>query len=299
VVPLTVDVQNHLFIKGKVNGKKATMMVDTGSQRTEIDASLVGNLKAVDHLKGKLSGLADDSEAGLPVVVVDKIESGVVTFKPQQMIAGKIRKSSRTQSVTGSNIATSVGSNYEIILGMDLLQANHAVLHVAAQKLYIRKDSPPPALTALIKTKLVASGWVESPLATPSPSDSIFLSAEINGHPVRVLVDTGSFVTLLDSRQRSNLEFGWNGSIGKTAGVGTKQGNLSFTEVNSFKIGDAAELGKINVGVTDLQHVNAVQVLQKLPRIQGILGPEYLHQWIAVIDLSGPSVYLRKKLLAN
>jgi predicted aspartyl protease len=273
------------------------MIVDTGASACWIDTSLATTLKPVDHSKVKVTGLLEDSEKDLAIVAVDRIESGSVTFRSQRMLVASIHETRRTQ--TGSNIGSPTDHEFDIILGMDFLQTNHSILHVAGNKLYIRGVEPDKKLTAVIRATLIASGWSEASLAAPTVRNRLYLSPQINGHLARLLVDTGAGFTFMDSRQISDLGLGKREVIGTVAGVGNKKGDLNFTKVDSFTIAGAANLTNVRVGIIDLRHTNQSEYDLHMPPIQGLLGPELLHKWVALIDCSAPAIYLRKDLIAK
>src|ERR1041384_193064 len=56
-IPMKVNVIHHYVIDGKVNGRKALMMIDTGASYLAVDKSLASGLKPIAELPKKMYGL--------------------------------------------------------------------------------------------------------------------------------------------------------------------------------------------------------------------------------------------------
>jgi hypothetical protein len=113
--------------------------------------------------------------------------------------------------------------------------------------------------------------------------------ASINGHPCRLLVDTGAFVTTFDSRRAK--EFGLTFTPTKMSG--------SFTDGVSRQVG----IGQVNNLMIGNYHVPPQKlaatalpdfaVEQGQGRVAGILGMELLDFGRGIIDFDSMSLFLK------
>jgi hypothetical protein len=69
--------------------------------------------------------------------------------------------------------------------------------------------------------------------------------------------------------------------------------DINTTTLETFKIGESAELRHLRVGAADFKHVNEDRASFKLPELQGDLGSECLQMWAALIDFDAAAIYLR------
>ncbi len=293
LVQLKMDDRNKLYVGGRIHQKSVKIMIDTGAMCSAVDPSIGSTLAPVGRMAGNVRGVFGVAVERPALVNLDKVELGASTISGMQAAVLPLRGPRRT--ATGSNISTAdPHADTDMILGMDFLTAHHALLLVAGPKLYLRREKPDVALADAIGAALKANGWVDAPIEAPPGADHICVSGQINGHAARLLLDTGSFVTQLDWGQLAALGVKAHETLGNVSGVGSKQGALNFTKIDSFKVGAAAELIGVNVGIVDLASLNQGRIAAGQKPIQGILGPEYLDRWLALIDCATPRVFLKK-----
>src|SRR5207249_679474 len=109
--------------------------------------------------------------------------------------------------------------------------------------------------------------------------------AALNGHPTRMIVDTGAAVTTVDRTMASQAGIGIAGTrFVEDAGEGRIE-RFGTGEVNELKIGDyiipRATVSVVNVSGTMLHSKSAEE------SNSGLIGAEYLAWNFAVIDVGG------------
>ena len=100
------------------------------------------------------------------------------------------------------------------------------------------------------------------------------VDAQINGHPTRLIVDTGAFTTLLSAPAAT--QYGTSMSRRFSAG-GEGIGTVSQLSVGDLTISNA-----------EIMVANVAKMVGT-----GLLGEEYLSWNFAVVDVGGMNLYLR------
>jgi len=122
----------------------------------------------------------------------------------------------------------------------------------------------------------------------------LMIEAEVNSHPVRLLVDTGASKTVFDkTRLQSLMEEGadehYEDLEQLSTGLGTNSMQGQVAELDSFIFGDV-EIKDYPVVVLDMDHVNQSYEMLGDRGIDGVLGSDILKKYDAVI-------YFKKKVL--
>jgi len=122
----------------------------------------------------------------------------------------------------------------------------------------------------------------------------LMIDAEVNGKPVRLLVDTGASKTVFDkTRLQALVEDGaeehYEDLEQLSTGLGTNSMQGQVAELDSFKFGDV-EIKEYPVVVLDMDHVNQSYEMLGDRGIDGVLGSDILKKYDAVI-------YFKKRVL--
>ncbi len=115
------------------------------------------------------------------------------------------------------------------------------------------------------------------------------VTAEIEGQPAALLVDTGAGGTVIDETSAKRLGLTSSPSEERATGA-FESSDVSQVDVDSFRLA-STELGKHRLHVADLSHVNGC-FEQMDERIDGVLGADILAPRKAVIEYSGPQLKL-------
>jgi len=118
------------------------------------------------------------------------------------------------------------------------------------------------------------------------------VAGTLNGHPVRVLIDTGAASTVASlSRMR---EFGLQVQPLRRCGAGAGGGNLQVFQVDGgeLRLGDVVPKLAVLLAM-DLTHVNAALAQKGVDPVDVILGVDVFDAHAAIIDYGSTSLFLR------
>ncbi|MBM3862855.1 MAG: hypothetical protein FJ385_02720 [Verrucomicrobia bacterium] len=119
---------NHIMIDGKVNGKPARMMADTGAHTLLHDGFAKSVSLEVGPMTEKIYGVAGEQEAGW--TAVPSFQIGEAVFKDRKILAADMNK----DRPPGSK------SNYDLLLGADFMNQLDGVISYPEQRIFFRPD---------------------------------------------------------------------------------------------------------------------------------------------------------------
>jgi predicted aspartyl protease len=228
-IALKLDQQNHLYLHGKVNGRSADVLIDTGASFTAIDKSKAGGIQEVGELKHPVQGAFGKAEDNSSIVQIDRLELG--KWPATNLHAVKLKLNERTVRVGSLIPRSSATHDMDVLLGLDFLQDYNAFLDYRTGKLFLRRDRPESMVSERIERTIRASGWEGIPLSLVVVENLLYVPAAFNGHPVTMIVDTGSMVTSIDINQLDQLGLTTEGQLGKSSGLGGKKSDWNFAYI--------------------------------------------------------------------
>jgi len=113
----------------------------------------------------------------------------------------------------------------------------------------------------------------------------LFIHIKIGKQTSRLMIDTGASKTVFDSTcvlkfvKKKDLQ----PNKSKSVGLGTSDVETKIVEINNLKLG-TMKVKKLEIAVLDLSHVNHSYEEIKLPKIDGVLGSDFLMKYNAVIN---------------
>src|SRR4030095_5119123 len=120
----------------------------------------------------------------------------------------------------------------------------------ARQMLYINPNGPSNAVSQKLASFLSSRGFTRIPMRLNS-GNHLGVPAVLNGHPTRLIVDTGAAVTTVDRTMASQAGVGVAGTgFVEDAGEGRVE-RLGGADIKELKIGDFA-ISKASVGVVNV-----------------------------------------------
>ncbi|CAN5372715.1 hypothetical protein BH09BAC1_BH09BAC1_17570 [soil metagenome] len=121
----------------------------------------------------------------------------------------------------------------------------------------------------------------------------VMLHGAINGHPCRMILDTGASRTVADLTfiQSTFPETALESNEQLSAGLGTNTMQSHFFVANEIRLGDKTIPGQL-LAVLDLSHVNQTYQMLGIPEVQIILGSDILKAHKAIIDYGGMQLIL-------
>jgi predicted aspartyl protease len=239
--------ENHLFLFGRVNGRRQSCLVDTGWSFTTRQA-----------------------DQSLPTARIEFLKLDRTTFTNQPARAEKVFFNGQRAS-------------FDVVLGLDFLRRNFAVLDCGNRRLFTRREALSDAAQRDFDDTLRRAGFCEIELRLQTPP-ALTLAARVNGEPVKLLLDSGAVWSCVDSRQCARLQLKPMPSTARITGAGaTGVRSVAVAEVNALQLG-AVELKDHTLALFDLADWGFAAPEKALSEVQGILGGDLLAATAAMVD---------------
>jgi hypothetical protein len=166
--------------------------------------------------------------------------------------------------------------------GAGFLRTNSAIIDLHNLLLYLRP--PGTGRRAVLGPALKAAGLSEIPLAVQGRH--FLVDVEISGVPAKMFIDTGAYLTCVDSRFAAQIKAkGYDSRLVEVdaAGVMNKR---QLTKVGSFKIGGVPVYGPhFTLGAYGFYAASGGKVI-------GLLGMDLLGQNWGIIDFGNQKLYV-------
>ncbi len=274
--------RNKLIIDGAVNGQPVGIMIDTGSNITLMmrPAALRLGLTLQEVRGHRMFGIG--GETLVQATVVDEFKLGQSTRKAWRMI------------VAGEH---DFGDDVAVILGEDFLRQVDVEFDLAhsAIRLYQPKDCDGVSLAYWAPN---GSDTVELE-AIYDARPQIIVPVEINGHPLRALLDSGATASVVDMPDAARLGLTPTApgvvAAGKGTGFGKKSVDHWIAPLQSFLIGDEITknptilFGDLWKDTAHLGRGSHVQQKVRAPSM--LLGADFLRAHRVLISHSQRKVY--------
>jgi predicted aspartyl protease len=265
------------MVSGQLGGKKRSFLLDTGWSFTTLNERTARGLKTLGELDVKV----DDSFAGRlsnpNLVLMEELTLGRATFLNQPAYKIKLEPGSARSLRDG-------------VLGLDFLYRNHCLVALDGRHLYVRASAPSETVKTSLVTSLRLSGMLEVPMEGRFGNT---VEVEINDQKVKLLVDTGSFATVVDISQAGRLGLThlrrYPGAM--MVGVAGSE-ELLVSDVKSFRIATQTWKG-VQVGVGDLSKWGVGRPGKRDQEFKGLLGVELLDGHFALIDFCNHRLWFR------
>jgi len=259
-IELRRTAENHLYLVGRLNGRRRSILVDSGWSFTTVSPNAARELPTPQH--------AGTNEP--PSLFIAVLRLGRVSLTNQP---------ARVERMTFDGEPAS----FEVVLGCDFLRRNHAVVDCLNRRLYVRGHALPEPEQSTLEELLRGGGFSAVTLTLKQPL-GITCLARVNGHPVELLVDTGAVWSSLDLRQIEQLGLRALPTLAKIGGVGTTCARgVAVGEAKSFALGDVP-VKDANFAIMNLGDWGLATPGKKLSEVGGILGGPELVVNGALID---------------
>ncbi|SRR6266536_80404 len=282
--PLTLKrAGNEFYVSCKLNGRSASLIVDTGAGQTVIASALLRSLglpltKGEENVYGMMGWAGKNIKAG-----------EIKDFQVGPYQAGAHPVSAWDFSSFGSKPGA---SSVDGLLGIDFLHRHQAVIDCFRMHLFLKPPSA-PSTSATLSAGLRAGGCTEIPMK-PISHRGLTVPARINGRSGYFVVDTGAAHTLLSQ----NAIAGLNMRLASAARFWTQLGvqdvgkNVSVIQKAHFT---TMEIGNFSVppqwvGVADLPHSKSGETENVF---FGYLGHDLLACYVGIIDCAALKLFLR------
>src|SRR5205809_2360162 len=280
-LPLVRSRQNHLLVRAFINGKAAWLTVDTGAPVSAIAL----NRREYFRLK------STTAESNLPtrvqingtfnnVAIARELRIGGLALVDQPVVTVDLGYSAR---------AARFAHEQEIdgIIGADILFPTQAVLDCERQLLILKTD--PGVLGSF--PGFNRRGLRAVPIQV-SDDYNLYVNGSVNGRPARLMVDTGSFTTLLHRSFLRRMRIATRETPYSSSAVNLKERGVRVAHIRKLSVGSVDIFGK-EVGVIDLEGLIHDGLLEGSPPVAGLLGAETLRRHHGIIDFGTRTLYLR------
>ena len=280
-LPLVRSRQNHLLVRAFINGKPAWLTVDSGAPVSAIalDRREYFRLKPTTA-ESKLPARVQINGAFNSVAIARELRIGALTLVDEPVVTVDLGDSARAarrrheQGIDG-------------IIGADILFPTQAVLDCERQLLILKTD--PGVLGS--GPGFDRRGLRAVPIQV-SDGFNLYVSGSVNGKPARLMVDTGSFATLLHRSFVRRMRIAtWETPYSSSA-VNLKDRGVRVAHIRKLSVGSVDIFGK-DVGVIDLEGLIHDGLLEGSPPVAGLLGAETLRRHHGIIDFGTRTLYLR------
>jgi predicted aspartyl protease len=285
---------NHLFVPVSINDRRAALMIDTGAPVTLIDKNSVGTFGLkVEGTTINVGGIFGNRWEHYGTSTAKSIAMGncVVTNVPVALADESDMNPEARVPETGSHISrVNRMPHLNGLFGVREMSKFGMIIDCARQILYINPNGPSTAVSQNLASLLSGRGFTRIPMRRNS-TNHLDVPAVLNGHPTRLIVDTGAAVTTLDRILAGRAGVGMSGTrFVEDAGDGRIE-PLGTGDVKELKVGDftipKATVSVVNVS-GDVLHTKTAEESNS-----GLIGAEYLGWNFAVIDVGGMALYLR------
>ena len=265
---------NKMIMSVHINGQRANLLVDTGSNQTILDTEAAELCGVRPSQRGPVYiGLTKVQGELLPLGFVQNLSAGGMSFGS---ILVALRKSPH---------AHTANAGVDGVVGLDILFRFKARINCRTRVVLFKVDQRRP-----IDFDSVAASekFIRVPIRR-EPTGALTVPCSIRGQSTRLVLDTGAFVTILHESFIKSL-----GLAVEPTRISAQFGHGASKRINAVKINDLSigmfKMSPEKLGVAPLPRF-ALQ--QGNTRIGGILGLDTLYICHAIIDLDGMNLFLK------
>jgi predicted aspartyl protease len=283
-LPLVRSRQNHLLVRAFINGKPAWLTVDSGAPVSAIAL----NRREYFRLKpttveSKLPARVQINGAFNNVAIARELRIGGLTLVDEPVVTVDFGYSTRPgrraheQEIDG-------------IIGADILFPTKAVLDCERQLLILKTD--PEVLGSV--PGFDRRGLRAVPIQV-SDDYNLYVNGSVNGKAAKLMVDTGSFGTLLHRSFVRRMRIATRETQYSSSAVNLKERGVRVALIRKLSVGSVDIIGK-EVGVIDLEgliHDGLLEPRNGGAPVAGLLGAETLRNHHGIIDFGTRTLYLR------
>jgi len=281
-LPLVRSRQNHLLVRAYINGRPAWLGVDSGAPVSAIALHRREHFRLTPiSAKSTLPARIQINGAFNNVAIARELRLGSLSLVDEPVVA---------VDLGGSTRAAQLLHEQEIdgIIGADILFPTRAVLDCHRQLLILKTD--PDVVGS-------APGFDRRGLrAVPiqvSDGFNLYVNGSINGAAAKLMIDTGSFATLLHRSFVQRMRIATRETPFSSSAVNLKERGVRVARIRKLSVGSVDIVGK-EVGVVDLEGLIHDGLLRGSPPVAGLLGGEILNRHHGIIDFGTRTLYLKR-----
>ncbi|HEX5490722.1 MAG TPA: aspartyl protease family protein [Candidatus Udaeobacter sp.] len=275
---------NKMIMAVRVNGRPANLLVDTGASQIILDnnvAALAGITpfqRAMNQVRFSVPTQVFNmgSEINgqiLPVGVAQSIAAGTMNF------------GSNPVALRASNRSGTGAGEVDGVLGLDILFRYKALINCRTKLVFFKVNQ---AQRISLGPVAASEKFIRIPIQREK-TGVLTVPCTMRGQSIRLLIDTGAFVTILHEGFTKSL-----GLAAEPTRISAQFNRGTSKRINAAKIDDlsigAFKVSPEKFGVAPLP-LFALQ--QGDTRIAGILGMDTLYIHHAIIDLDAMNLFLK------
>ena len=265
---------NKMIMSVRINGQSANLLVDTGSNQVILDAASAESFGV------------RPSQRDLRYIQLTRINGQLLPVGfAQRLIAGSMNFGSTPVTLRDSSHSDTGDTRVDGVLGLDLLTRHKAVINCRTKLIFFKVDR-----TRQVDLTSVASAekFTKIPLRREE-NGALTVPCSIRGQPARLLVDTGTFITIFHEAFLKLVGIPVETTRVSAHFARGAARKVSAGQINELKVGDF-KTPPAKFGVTALPTFTLVQ---GGARVSGILGMDTLYNCHAIIDLDGMNLFLK------
>jgi predicted aspartyl protease len=260
--PLQRRFGNHLFVNTVINGQQTALMVDTGCPFTLIDRTSAGRIGlGLTDAKSKITSVKGITQPS-SVSKIATLAMGNCTFQNVPV-----------EVATENDINRYARPHLDGLFGAHEMTKFGIVVDCSRQMLYVNPRGLSAATSQALASFLEGRGFVRVPMHF-NAGHHLEVDAAVNLRPVKLLVDTGAFTTVISA------------PIAEGAGA-------AMDSSMSYRGQGIARLGELSIGSFKLNNAEVFVANMHEMVGAGLLGEDYLSWNFGIIDMGGMNLYLR------
>jgi predicted aspartyl protease len=265
---------NKMIMPVRINGRRANLLVDTGSNQIILNAAAAASFGV------------QTSQGGLPYIQQTRIngQSLRVGFA-QSLIAGGMSFGSTPVTLRKSSHSDTGGTPIDGVLGLDVLTRHKAVINCRTKLIFFKVDQ---ARQVDLSSVASEEKFTRIPLRREE-NGALTVACSIRGQPARLFVDTGAFLTIFHEAFLKSVGVPIEATrVSAHFAFGASR-KISAGQINDLKIG-GFKTPPSKFGVTALPNFT---LRQGSARVSGILGMDTLYNCHGIIDLDNMNLFLK------
>jgi hypothetical protein len=269
--------QNHLLVRAEINGKPATLLVDTGAPLSAL-ATDRAKYFGVTSVGPKSSVPARLNVNGVfnPIAIARNIRLGALNLVEEPLVLINVAEGLRSRRDRES----------DGILGTDVLTPLKAVLDFDRMLLVLKIDPTIPGPVPGFDFRGFSRVRMRE-----SVGSNLYVPGTINGTKARLMVDTGAPGTVLHSHFVARMRIPTEKTQFLSVLLNLSESRLHSANITRFSVG-SMNLRSSRVGVINLSGIIHDGLNDSRP-VVGLLGCQMLRDYHAIIDFGTKSLYLR------
>jgi len=269
-----------MLMEAVVNGHRARFVVDTGAGYSILDAGRARSLGVSPVGANSPYGeFANLNGVRYRVGFLNSLRAGAMDFG-----SGPMALFQPADADGGLNSRLN-GENADGIIGADILTRYKALINCYTKTIFFKTSSSEHLHVARFAA---SENFIKIPLRE-EVSRAFTIPASINGHPCRLLVDTGAFVTTLDLRHAKEFGLSFTGTRMNGSFADGISRQVAIGKVAHLKIGDyQVPPQKLAASV-----LPDFALEQGEAKIAGILGMELLAVSHGIIDFESMNLFVK------